>query len=59
MDQVAALSLKMTEALNVALRGAWDEEAERRTLVERREGPNGIEVRLTARGRDLMSPLFG
>jgi hypothetical protein len=59
LDQVAALSVKMTEALNAALHGGWDKEAERRTLVERREGPDGIEVRLTDRGRDLMSPLFG
>jgi hypothetical protein len=59
MDHVAALSRKMTEALNAALHTGWDEEAERRDLVERREGPDGIEIRLTDRGRDVMSPLLG
>lgn len=59
MDEVATLSWKMLEGARAALHAGWDQDAERRMLVERREGPGGVEVRLTRKGRDLMGPLFG
>lgn len=56
IDQVAALTLKMAEAAQAALVAGWDEDAERRMLIERRRGPGGVEVRLTGRARDLLKP---
>jgi hypothetical protein len=54
IEQVAALTAKMAEAAQTALRAGWDADAERRTLIERRSGPRGIEVRLTGTARDLL-----
>lgn len=59
MDQVAALSLRMAEAVQTAVLAGWDQDAERRNLVERRDGPSGAEVRLTGTGRDLLGPILG
>jgi hypothetical protein len=59
MDQVAAVCMRMAEALQAALQSGWDREAADRMLVDRREGPDGVEVRLTRRGRDVMGPMLG
>jgi hypothetical protein len=59
MDQVAAVCVRLADALKAALQSGWDREAEERMLVERREGPDGVEVRLTRRGRDVMGPMLG
>jgi predicted RNA-binding Zn ribbon-like protein len=59
MDQVAALTSRMAEAAQATLAAGWDEDAERRALVERRTGPAGVEVRLTRQGRELLGPILG
>jgi hypothetical protein len=41
------------------LGSGWDEAAAQRMLVERRAGPNGVEVRLTSKGREFMEPILG
>ena len=56
IDQVATLTVKMAEAAQAALVTGWDEDAERRMLIERRQGPGGVEVRLTGLARDLLRP---
>jgi hypothetical protein len=59
IDQVAALCRQMADLAVGALGSGWAEEAERRMLVERREGPHGVEVRLTRQGLDIMEPILG
>ena len=54
IEQVANLTAKMADAAQTALRAGWDADAERRTLIERRRGPRGIEVRLTDTARDFL-----
>jgi len=54
IEQVVDLTAKMAEAAQTALRAGWDADAERRTLIERRRGPRGIEVRLTDTARDFL-----
>jgi hypothetical protein len=56
IDQVAALTARMAEAAQAALVKGWDEDAERRNIVERRHGPSGVEVRLTGLARELLQP---
>jgi hypothetical protein len=59
LEQVAALTARMAEAAQAALAAGWEEDAESRMLVERRSGPEGVEVRLTPRARDLLGPILG
>ena len=59
MDQVAALTSRMAEAAQSALVSGWDRDAESRLLIERREGPAGVEVRLSRRARELLGPVLG
>lgn len=59
INHVAALCRQMADAAVETLGGRWAEEAEQRMLVERRMGPQGVEVRLTPKGRDFMEPLLG
>ena len=54
IEQVVDLTAKMADAAQTALRAGWDADAERRTLIERRRGPRGIEVRLTDTARDFL-----
>ena len=46
MEQVAVLSSKMARALQGAVHAGWDKEAERRRLVERRDGQEGINMQV-------------
>jgi hypothetical protein len=59
VNQVAALCRQMADAAVETLGAGWAEAAEQRSLVERRTAPNGVEVRLTSTGRELMEPLLG
>jgi hypothetical protein len=59
VNQVAALCRQMADAAVETLGGGWAEAAEQRGLVERRTGPNRVEVRLTSKGREFMEPLLG
>ena len=59
INQVAALCRQLADAAVETLGSGWDEAAEQRMLVERRAGPNGVEVRLTSKGRELMEPILG
>jgi hypothetical protein len=59
VDHVAALCRQMADLAVGALGSGWAEEAEQRMLVERREGPHGVEVRLTREGREIMEPILG
>jgi hypothetical protein len=59
IDQVAALCRQMADLAVASLGSGWAEEAEGRMLVERRDGPHGVEVRLTPQGRDIMEPILG
>jgi hypothetical protein len=59
LNQVAALCRQLADAAVETLGSGWDEAAEQRMLVERRIGPNGVEVRLTSKGREFMEPILG
>jgi hypothetical protein len=59
VDQVAALCRQMADLAVASLGSGWAEEAEGRMLVERRDGPQGVEVRLTRQGREIMEPILG
>jgi hypothetical protein len=59
IDQVAALCRRLADAAVQTLGSGWDEAAEQRMLVERRAGRQGVEVRLTSKGREFMEPLLG
>lgn len=59
IDHVAALCRRMADAAVQTLGSGWDMAAEQRMLVERRDGPNGVEVRLTRKGREFMEPILG
>lgn len=59
VEQIAALTARMADAAQSALAAGWDQDAEGRMLVERRSGPEGVEVRLTRRARELLGPILG
>jgi hypothetical protein len=58
IEQVGALTSKMAEAAQSALVAGWDQDAERRMLIERRDGPGGVEVRLTRAAREFLGPIL-
>jgi hypothetical protein len=49
----------MAEAAQSALVSGWDRDAGSRMLIERREGPAGVDGRLSRRARDLLGPVLG
>ena len=59
MEQVAALTSRIAAAAQSKLVSGWDRDAETRMLIERREGPEGVEVRLSRRARELLGPVLG
>jgi predicted RNA-binding Zn ribbon-like protein len=58
MEKVAALTARMAETAQSALVSGWDRDAESRMLIERREGPAGVEVRLSRRAREILGPVL-